>query len=337
MRAHSSNPAIEVTGVAKRYGETTALEGIDFQVEAGKVLGLLGPNGAGKSTVLKVLATLLRPDSGSAEVCGYDVVSNAFQVRQLIGLTGQHASVDADLSGLQNLKLMGRLLGLTRLQAKQRAGELLEEAGLNDAARRPVKTYSGGMRRRLDLAASLVNRPSVVFLDEPTAGLDPAGRGDTWARVRSLSAQGSTVLLTTQYLEEADHLADDIVVIDAGQVIARGTPESLKRRMGTQALELSVADPTRLQDAAETVHAVTGVSPVQEIHAGRLHATVADGGTMPEIVERLGAHNVEIKELSLRLPSLDDVFLALTGKTRSAAPDTIAGESLISSPPGGTS
>lgn len=334
MHAHGSTPAIEVAGMVKRFGANTAVDGIDLQVAPGKVLGLLGPNGAGKTTVVNILATLLRPDAGSARVCGYDVATQAFEVRQLIGLTGQSATVDADLSGLQNLKLIGRLLGLSRPRAKQRAIELLHEVGLSEAARRPVQTYSGGMRRRLDVAATLVNRPAVVYLDEPTAGLDPAGRAETWDRVRNLAAGGSTVLLTTQYLEEADQLADDIAVIDSGKVVARGTPEGLKRRLGTQALEISVADPAKLHAAAEAVHSVTGVTPVQNSGAGSLHAAVADGTVMPEIVQGLDRHNIEIKELALRLPSLDDVFLALTGETHASSPEVERLDPLITSAQG---
>src|SRR6266700_5616292 len=238
--------AIEASGLVKRFGKTTALAGVDLVARPGTVLGVLGPNGAGKTTAVRVLATLLRPDGGQARVCGYDVVQEAHEVRQLIGLTGQFASVDDGLSGLNNLIMIGRLLGASRLDARARAVELLRRFGLSDAAQRPVKGYSGGMRRRLDLAASLVGHPRVLYLDEPTTGLDPRGRSDVWAMIRELVSDGVTVLLTTQYLDEADQLAHDITVIDHGRVIATGTPDELKAKAGGQVLEVSPADRARL-------------------------------------------------------------------------------------------
>ncbi|CCH90775.1 Putative daunorubicin resistance ATP-binding protein drrA [Modestobacter italicus] len=313
-------PAVEVAGLVKRFGDTAAVDGIDLVVGRGSVLGLLGPNGAGKTTVIRILATLLRQDGGSAQVCGYDVGRDAHQVRQLIGLTGQQASVDEDLTGTQNLIMIGRLLGLSRAQARVRAAELIDDAGLREAADRPATTYSGGMRRRLDLAASLVHRPAVVFLDEPTTGLDPARRGETWAVVRTLVAQGSTVVLTTQYLDEADHLADDIVVMNAGRVAARGTPDELKRRLGRQTLDVQVTDPGRLREAVSRVAHVVGTDPVVDVPTSRLSAAVADGQAMPAIVRSLDQAGVEVSELALRLPSLDDVFLALTGHRATPAP-----------------
>lgn len=319
MDRPSAGPAIEVEGLVKRYGPTTAVDGIDLSVDRGRVLGLLGPNGAGKTTVVRVLATLLRHDAGRAAVCGFDVGRDAHSVRRLIGVTGQDASVDGDLTGAENLVMVGRLLGLTRARAAARARELLVEAGLDDAGHRPAKTYSGGMRRRLDLAASVVHRPAVVFLDEPTTGLDPARRGETWRMVRSLAAQGSTVLLTTQYLEEADHLADDIVVVDAGVVVARGTPDQLKRRLGRQALDIQVTDAARLQDAVARVRGVTGGEPTVDPQTSRLSAPVPDGRAMPAVVRSLEDGGIEVSELSLRLPSLDDVFLALTGHRATTA------------------
>ncbi|NDL59584.1 ATP-binding cassette domain-containing protein [Phytoactinopolyspora mesophila] len=313
MTQEQAAPAIEVTDLVKRFGETTAVDGIDLGVARGAVLGLLGPNGAGKTTVVRVLATLLRHDAGVARVCGYDVARDAHRVRQLIGVTGQYASIDEGLTGFQNLTMVGRLLGLSRAQAKSRAAELIENAGLDEAAAKPAKTYSGGMRRRLDLAASLVNRPAVVFLDEPTTGLDPARRGDTWDMVRELATHGSTVLLTTQYLEEADHLADEIVVLDSGKVAARGTPDTLKRRLGRQTLDVRVSDPVQLDEAATRIAQIVRADPIVDVQTSHLSAAVTDSPAMPAIVRSLDEAGIEISELALRLPSLDDVFLTLTG------------------------
>src|SRR5215475_11545239 len=240
--------AIEASGLVKRFGKTTALAGVDLVARPGTVLGVLGPNGAGKTTAVRILATLLRADGGQARVCGYDVQRQAHQVRQLIGLTGQYASVDEGLSGINNLIMIGRLLGQTRRSSRARATELLERFDLAEAAQRPVKTYSGGMRRRLDLAASLVGNPRVLYLDEPTTGLDPRSRTDVWGIVRGLVTGGVTVLLTTQYLDEADQLANDIVVIDHGKVIATGTPDQLKAKTGGQVLQVAPADPARMAE-----------------------------------------------------------------------------------------
>lgn len=313
MAQYSNSPAIEVSGLVKRFGDTTALDGIDLAVESGSVLGLLGPNGSGKTTTVHILATLMKADEGTARICGYDVARAAHQVRQLIGLTGQYASVDKDLSGYQNLAMIGRLLGMSRGQAKSRASELIEESGLADAATKPAKTYSGGMRRRLDLAASIMGEAAVVFLDEPTTGLDPARRGETWTMIRRLAAQGSTVLLTTQYLEEADHLANEIVLIDSGKVAARGTPDNLKRRLGSQTLDVRLSDPNQLEEATTRVESIIRTAPVLDAQTGQLSAAVTDGQVMPAIVRSLDEAGVEVSELSLRLPSLDDVFLTLTG------------------------
>ncbi len=306
-------PAFETEGLVKRFGKTTALAGVDLSARSGTVFGLLGPNGAGKTTAVRILATLLRPDGGTARVAGYDVVRDAHQVRQLIGLTGQYASVDEGLTGLNNLVMIGRLLGLPRRDARARAVELLARFGLSDAAGRAAKTYSGGMRRRLDLAASLVGRPQVLFLDEPTTGLDPNSRSDVWAMIRGLVADGVTVLLTTQYLEEADLLAQDIAVIDHGEVIAVGTPDQLKARTGGQVLEIAPDDKARLGEITGILLVLTGAAAETDIAAGRVTVPVADAAALPEIVRRLDAAGIVLAEFALRKTSLDEVFLALTG------------------------
>ena len=304
---------IEATGLRKRFGTTQALDGVDLAAREGTVLGVLGPNGAGKTTAVRVLATLLRPDAGSARVGGYDVATQAEQVRATIGLTGQYASVDEDLTGTQNLVMIGQLLDLTRRQAKSRAAELLEWFDLTAAARKMAKTYSGGMRRRLDLAASLVGRPAVIFLDEPTTELDPAKREDMWAVIRNLVTEGSTVLLTTQYLEEADALADEISVIDHGRVIAHDSPEGLKRIVGGQRIAVRPTDPDRLAEVA-SVLAQIGTGVPEASGRNQLSVPVADEASLPVVVSRLGELGIAVTELSLHLPSLDEVFLTLTGR-----------------------
>jgi oleandomycin transport system ATP-binding protein len=305
--------AIRAEGLVKNFGKTQALAGAGFSAAAGTVLGVLGPNGAGKTTAVRILTTLLLPDGGHASVGGYDVVSDSHQVRQLIGLTGQYASVDDGLSGTNNLVMIGRLLGLSRATARARAAELLSRFDLTDAASRPVKTYSGGMRRRIDLAASLVGRPQVLFLDEPTTGLDPQARSDVWDMIRMLVADGVTVLLTTQYLDEADQLADDIVVIDHGRVIASGSPDELKAKVGGQVLEVVPADSRRLGDVALILASWTGSEPVAETGARQLTAQVANASLLPGIVRQLDEDGIELAEFSLRKSSLDEVFLTLTG------------------------
>lgn len=304
--------AFQAEGLVKRFGATTALAGIDLAAEEGTVLGVLGPNGAGKTTAVRILATLLRPDEGRATVKGLDVVKDAAKVRRLIGLTGQYASVDEDLSGLQNLTLIGELLDLPRRDAKRRAAELLEWFDLTDAGKRQAKTYSGGMRRRLDLAASLVGNPGVIYLDEPTTGLDPAKREDMWGVVRSLVGNGSTVLLTTQYLEEADALADDISVIDHGKVIAHGTPAQLKHLAGGQTIEVRPTDPAHLDVVSSILSGAAG-HEVESPQRGVLTVPVDDEAVFTTVVRRLDEAGIGVLELSLRLPSLDEVFFTLTG------------------------
>ena len=303
--------AIWAEGLVKRFGETTALNGADLAVRTGTVLGLLGPNGAGKTTAVRVLATLLRPDAGRATVGGYDVVRDAHRVRQLIGLTGQYASVDGALTGTENLQLIGRLLGVPRREAKQRARELLARFDLAEASGRAVKTYSGGMHRRLDLAASLVGRPQMLYLDEPTTGLDPRSRLELWGLVRSLVADGVTVLLTTQYLEEADELADEIAVIDDGRVIATGTPDELKAKTGSRRLAVRPANQTDLPVVISVVGELTGVVP--NVEGQLVTAPVTDPAVLPAAVRRLDDAGVVITELALRNSSLNEVFLSLTG------------------------
>ena len=303
--------AIQAEGLVKRFGETTALAGADLAARSGTVLAVLGPNGAGKTTAVRILATLLRPDGGRATVRGYDVVTQAHEVRQLIALTGQYAAVDENLTGVENLVMIARLLGQSRAEARTRAAELLGEFDLADAGGRAAKTYSGGMRRRLDLAASLVGRPSVLYLDEPTTGLDPRGRGDLWRVVRGLVADGATVLLTTQYMEEADQLANDVVVIDHGRVVATGTPDQLKTQVGGQVLHVSPVRPADVGTVVQVVTDLSGAAP--DAVNGAVSARVADPGLPPAILQRLTDAGVPVAELSLRKPSLDEAFFALTG------------------------
>ncbi|MGW4665947.1 ATP-binding cassette domain-containing protein [Streptosporangium sandarakinum] len=303
--------AIQASGLVKLYGKTRALDGVDLAVPQGRLLGVLGPNGAGKTTAVRILATLLRPDGGSASVGGFDVVDRAHEVRSMIGLTGQYAAVDEMLTGVENLMMIGRLLGLRRTEARLRAGELLDRFALADAGGRAAKTYSGGMRRRLDLAAGLVGRPQVLFLDEPTTGLDPRSRTELWDVVRGLMADGVTVLLTTQYLEEADQLADDIVVFDHGRVIASGTPDELKATTGARVLEVRPLRDDHLPLVSQVVADIIGEPPA--LTGGRAVASVRDPAAVPAVVRRLDDLGVVAAELTLRRSSLDEVFLALTG------------------------
>jgi daunorubicin resistance ABC transporter ATP-binding subunit len=300
--------AIEAEGLVKRYGRKNALDGIDLAARTGGVLGVLGPNGAGKTTAVRILATLVAPDAGRARVGGHDVVREAARVRELIGLTGQYASVDEKLTGTQNLVLMGRLLGLSRASARARAAELLARFGLEEAAGRAAAGYSGGMRRRLDLAVSLVSRPQILFLDEPTTGLDPHARAELWDVVRELTADGVTVLLTTQYLEEADQLADDLLVIDRGRVAAAGTPAELKALAGGHRLDVR---PLHAADV-EKAEAILGTRAAD----GLLTMPVHDLAVPPDVLRKLDDAGVVLAEHALRLPSLDDVFRTLTGASR---------------------
>ncbi len=307
-----STLAIEATGLAKSFGDTRAVAGIDLAVPAGAIYGVLGPNGAGKTTTIRMLATIVPPDAGSARVLGHDVVGEADAVRGLVSLTGQLASVDEELTGRENLVLIGRLLGHRRAAARARADELLEAFGIADAAGKLVKHYSGGMRRRLDIAASIVVTPQLAFLDEPTTGLDPRSRGQVWEIVRALVAEGTTVLLCTQYLEEADQLADGIVVIDHGRVIAEGTPGQLKASVGTGALHVRLLDPAQRAAAARILGAAVG-SVVLEPDPAALSAACADAERAAVGVGELGRAGVGVAGFALDQPSLDEVFLALTG------------------------
>ncbi|MCC5858278.1 MAG: ATP-binding cassette domain-containing protein [Ectothiorhodospiraceae bacterium] len=316
-----SRHAILADGLVKRFGDTLAVDHVDLAVPSGTVLGVLGPNGAGKTTTVRMLTTLLQPDAGRATVAGYDIRTQAHQVRQLIGLTGQYASVDEKLTGRENLLLIGRLLGLTRRQARQRAAELLGRFQLDEAAHKAAKAYSGGMRRRLDLAASLVGQPRILFLDEPTTGLDPRARLDLWQLIQELVREGTTVLLTTQYLEEADRLADNIVVMDRGRVIASGPPEQLKARVGARMLAITArteADLPAIRDILSRM-----VHDRVEIEGLTIAVPADTPDVLPTVVRQLDAAGVAPGELMLRSPSLDEVFLSLTGH---AAPED-SGES----------
>ncbi len=307
---------IRTEAITKSFGDVHALKGVDLEVREGTVFGLLGPNGAGKTTAVRILTTLLQPDGGRAQVAGYDVVRDAEVLRSQIGLAGQSAAIDGNLTGRENVEMVGRLYRLPKPEARRRAGEVLERLGLADAADRPARTYSGGMRRRLDLGASLVARPRVLFLDEPTTGLDPRSRIDLWQMIRELKAEGITLLLTTQYLEEADVLADQIAVIDLGAVIAKGTSDELKDRIGGEVLELHVANGDDARAAGDQLvglgngeHKIDAESGLVRIPAGTAGAEI-----VVEAVRRLDASGIHIGDIALHKPTLDDVFLTLTGR-----------------------
>ena len=306
--------AIEATGLVKRYKSVVALDGVDLGVPRGTVLGLLGPNGAGKTTTVRVLTTLLKPDAGRATVAGVDVLADPHAVRRRIGLSGQYAAVDEYLTGYENLEMIGRLYHLGRRRSQERARTLLDQFRLEDAANRPAKTYSGGMRRRLDLAGALVADPEVLFLDEPTTGLDPKGRLDMWEVISDLVAGGTTLLLTTQYMEEADRLADDIVVIDHGKVIAQGTADQLKAQVGGERLELTVSDRAQLESAAQVLFALTSGQVATDPQSRSVTAPVTGGATrLIEALRELDERGIKVDDVGLHRPTLDDVFLTLTG------------------------
>lgn len=309
----SHDHAIEAVGLVKTFGATRAVDGIDLRVKRGSIYGLLGPNGAGKTTTVRLLATLLRPDAGRASVLGHDLVREAEAVRRRISLTGQFASVDEDLTGGENLRVLGRLLGFSRAEAAARAAELLAAFDIEEAANREIKTYSGGMRRRLDIAASMLRTPDLLFLDEPTTGLDPRSRGQVWDIIRMLVAGGTTVLLTTQYLEEADQLADRIAVIDHGRVIAEGTSAELKASIGTSVLHVQVADPSQRESARVLLMGWFGDGVYQDSDPRALSVQLADGSRAAPALAALAEAGIEVSQFSLGQPSLDEVFFALTG------------------------
>ncbi|WP_436493110.1 ATP-binding cassette domain-containing protein [Actinokineospora sp. HUAS TT18] len=321
MPPSASQVAVHAEALVKTYGSTRALDGVDLEIPSGTVLGLLGPNGAGKTTAVRILTTLLKPDSGTAYVAGHNVITEPDAVRRAIGLSGQYAAVDENLTGYENLYMVGRLYGMNRSDAGARARELLRRFRLEEAADRPSKTYSGGMRRRLDLAGALVAEPTVVVLDEPTTGLDPRGRMDTWEVIGELVADGATVLLTTQYLEEADQLADTILVIDRGKVIATGTADQLKNQVGGERLEIVVGDAGELPKAVETLAAVGAGEPTVDDHQRRVTVKVDTGPkALVEALRRLDQDSVTVLDVALHRPTLDDVFLSLTGHSAEDEP-----------------
>jgi len=316
----NSEWAIEAHGLMKHFGENRAVDGVDLNVRAGTIYGVLGPNGAGKTTTIRMLATLLRADAGSARIFGYDIVKEPHIVRQLIGVTGQYASVDESLSATENLIIFSRLLGLGRTEARNKAAELLEEFGLSEAAKRPLKNFSGGMRRRLDLAASLIAQPPLIFLDEPTTGLDPRTRNQMWDTIRRLVDTGSTVLLTTQYLQEVDELADRLAVIDHGRVVAEGTVDELKASVGTSSLHLNIQNPQEIIVARETVEQILNVKTTVSQDIGKITAPMANVDAVTDLLIALRQKGIQLDEFSVQKPTLDEVFLTITGENVSQEP-----------------
>ncbi|MEU2129608.1 ATP-binding cassette domain-containing protein [Streptomyces sp. NPDC057575] len=325
----SGSNAVEVRGLVKHYGSTKALDGVDLDVREGTVLGVLGPNGAGKTTLVRCLSTLIVPDAGHATVAGYDVVKQPRQLRRTIGLTGQYASVDEKLSGWENLYMIGRLLDLSRKAARLRADELLERFSLTDAAKKAAMDYSGGMRRRLDLAASMIGNPAVLYLDEPTTGLDPRTRNEVWDEVQRMVAEGATVLLTTQYMEEAEQLASELTVIDKGKIIARGGVDELKAKVGGRTLQIRPSDPAQLAAMAQAIReaGLDGVSGAQAVpDEGLLYVPILSDEQLTAVIGLLGTRGFPLAHVATALPSLDEVFLAITGEKSASATDTIPEE-----------
>ncbi|RZU25227.1 ATP-binding cassette domain-containing protein [Streptomyces sp. BK239] len=322
----ATGTAVTVRGLVKHYGETKALDGVDLDVREGTVMGVLGPNGAGKTTLVRILSTLLTPDAGQATVAGYDVVHQPRQLRRVIGLTGQYASVDEKLPGWENLYMIGRLLDLSRREARARADELLERFSLTEAAKRPASTYSGGMRRRLDLAASMIGRPAVLYLDEPTTGLDPRTRNEVWDEVKRMVGDGVTVLLTTQYMEEAEQLATELTVVDRGKVIAGGGIEELKAKVGGRALRVRPADPAQLRPLAGWIDdlGVTGLAGTTvDAERGSVLVPVLSDEQLTAVIGAVTARGITLSSVTTELPSLDEVFLSLTGHRAGAPQDTV--------------